>query len=126
MTAQMPLPVLAAEAVPIGDAAGLMEGATGGVVFLHGNAIFAWDDADLGARRWAAVQLTRIGAAKRIAISANVAPASSRPRICATTAAVSLAARFGPGSTGATPASPAASTTRPQPPCGAVGRYGLG
>lgn len=71
MTAQMPLPVLQGEAVPIGGAAGLMEGDAGGVVFLHGNAIFAWDELDTGARRWAAVQLARIGAAKRVQIAAG-------------------------------------------------------
>jgi hypothetical protein len=36
MSAQMPLPLLPSQAIPIGTAAGLVEG---GVVFLHGVAV---------------------------------------------------------------------------------------
>jgi hypothetical protein len=69
MSAQMPLPLLPDEAIQIGTAAGLVEGAAGGVVFLHGAAVFAWDAGDDGARRWAAVQLARIRAAKRAEVA---------------------------------------------------------
>jgi hypothetical protein len=44
MTAQPPLPMLPVEAKPIGDAAGLVENEDGGVVFVHGQATFAWGD----------------------------------------------------------------------------------
>jgi hypothetical protein len=71
MTSQMPLPLLPGEAVGIGAAAGLVEGAAGGLVFLHGAAVFAWDVADAGGRRWAAVQLARVGAAKRVEVAAG-------------------------------------------------------
>lgn len=57
MLGQPPLPMLPASARPIGDAAGVCEDDNGGVVFIWGNAAFAWDAGDDGARRFAAVQL---------------------------------------------------------------------
>lgn len=56
MTRQPPLPMLPGDARPIGDAAGVCEYDHGGVVFIWGNAAFAWDAGDRGARRFAAVQ----------------------------------------------------------------------
>jgi transposase-like protein len=57
MLGQPPLPMLPWDARPIGDAAGVCEDEVGGVVFIWGNAAFAWDAGDDGARRFAAVQL---------------------------------------------------------------------
>lgn len=64
MTAQLPLPVAPPEAVAVGMAAALAETEAGGVVFLHGQAAYAWDGGDEPSRRLAAVQLVRIKAAK--------------------------------------------------------------
>jgi transposase len=64
MTAQLPLPIRPVDAVPVGTAAALSETAEGGVVFIHGEASFAWDAADVAGRRLAAVELVRIKAAK--------------------------------------------------------------
>jgi transposase len=64
MTAQLPLPIAPVDAVPVGTAAALAETACGGVVFIHGEASFAWDAADVAGRRLAAVELVRIRAAK--------------------------------------------------------------
>jgi len=55
MIGQHPLLMLPADARPIGDAAGVCEDEHGGVVFIWGNAVFAWDAGDDGARRFAAV-----------------------------------------------------------------------
>jgi len=46
MIGQPPLPMLPADARPIGDAAGVCEDEHGGVVFIWGNAVFAWDAGD--------------------------------------------------------------------------------
>ena len=43
MTAQPPLSLIPGEARPIGAAAGIVEDADGGRVFVHGNLTFAWD-----------------------------------------------------------------------------------
>jgi transposase len=70
MSAQPPLPMLPAEATPIGDAAGLVEDEAGGVVFVHGMATFAWAADDEPGRRLAAVQLVRVKAAKQYEVAA--------------------------------------------------------
>ncbi len=57
MIGQPPLPMLPGDARPIGAAAGVCENEQGGVVFIWGNAAFAWDAGDDAARRFAAVQL---------------------------------------------------------------------
>src|SRR2546421_6764012 len=54
---QAVLPLLPAEAVPIGPVAGVVEGPEGGVVFVCGMATFAFDAGDEVGRRLAAVQL---------------------------------------------------------------------
>src|SRR2546421_4638926 len=54
---QAVLPLLPAEAVPIGPVAGLVEGPEGGGVFVCGMATFAFDAGDEVGRRLAAVQL---------------------------------------------------------------------
>jgi hypothetical protein len=70
MTAQPPLPMLPGEAIPVGTAAGMVEGGAGGVVFVHGSATFAWDAGDEAGRRLAAVQLVRVKAAKAREVAA--------------------------------------------------------
>ncbi|HUY25405.1 MAG TPA: hypothetical protein VMV09_08915 [Candidatus Saccharimonadales bacterium] len=57
LTSQSRLPLIPAEAKPIGLAAGLLEDERGGVVFLHGLAAYQWDAGDEVARRLAAIQL---------------------------------------------------------------------
>lgn len=76
MTAQPPLSPIPGEARPIGAAAGIVEDADGGRVFVHGNLTFAWDAGDVAGRRLAAVQLVRIGAAgqKQVAAAFGTAP----------------------------------------------------
>ena len=68
--AQAPLPLLPAGARAIGEAAGVLENDEGGVVFIWGNAAYAWDAGDEGARRFAAVQLVRTATAKPGAVAA--------------------------------------------------------
>jgi transposase len=70
MTAQPPLPMLPGQATPIGEAAGLVEDETGGAVFVHGLATFAWSVGDEAGRRLAAVQLVRFKAAKQYEVAA--------------------------------------------------------
>ena len=67
---QAPLPLLPAGARAIGEAAGILENDEGGVVFIWGNAAYAWDAGDEGARRFAAVQLVRTTTAKPGAVAA--------------------------------------------------------
>lgn len=69
MTAQPPLPLAPAEAVPVGAAAGLVEDAEGGRVWLHGNLWLAWDVGDEVTRRLAATQLVATKAATATAVS---------------------------------------------------------
>ena len=71
MTAQPPLPLaMDAGAVPIGPAVSLVEDATGGRVFVHGELSYAWDVGDAATRRFAAVKLADIKAASVADISA--------------------------------------------------------
>ncbi|MGH3431253.1 MAG: putative transposase, partial [Thermocrispum sp.] len=69
MTAQAPLPLAPAEAVLIGAAAGLVEDAEGGRVWLHGNLWLSWESGDEVTRRLAATQLVRTRAATAVAVA---------------------------------------------------------
>lgn len=62
---QLPLPLLAAGAAEIAPGVGLLTGADGGLVGVHGLATFAWDAGDEAGRRLAAVQLVGLRAASR-------------------------------------------------------------
>src|SRR3954451_16970973 len=62
---QLPLPMLPAGAAEIAPGVGLLTGADGGLVGVHGLATFAWDAGDEAGRRLAAVQLVRLRAASR-------------------------------------------------------------
>ena len=55
------LPMLPAEARPVGASAGLLEGPDGGVVFVFGLATFVYAAGDETGRRLAAVQAGRVG-----------------------------------------------------------------
>jgi prepilin-type processing-associated H-X9-DG protein len=70
MTAQLPLPLAPAAGVPIGLAACLVEDDDGGRVFLNGQLSFVWDAGDVALRRFAAVQLVRIKAARSFQVAA--------------------------------------------------------
>ncbi|QNE15585.1 helix-turn-helix domain-containing protein [Pseudarthrobacter sp. NBSH8] len=71
MTAQLPFPqAMDAGAVPIGLAASLLEDATGGRVFVHGELSYAWDEKDIATRRFAAAKLADIKAASVAGIAA--------------------------------------------------------
>ncbi|MHB2024457.1 MAG: putative transposase [Mycobacteriales bacterium] len=69
-TAQPPLPLLPESAVAVGPAAGLCEGAEGGVVFVLGQASFCWEAGDDAARRLAAVQLVETKLARQVEVAA--------------------------------------------------------
>lgn len=69
MTAQPPLPLAPAEAIPVGAAAGLAEDAEGGRVWLHGNLWLAWGAGDEVTRRLAATQLVATRAATATAVA---------------------------------------------------------
>lgn len=72
MTAQPPLALVAEiGAVPVGEAAALVEDADGGRVFVHGCLVHAWDAGQDGVRRLAVVQL----AATKAAAAGDVADA---------------------------------------------------
>ena len=62
MLTQLPLPLLPAGAAEIAPGVGLVTGAGGGLVSVHGLATFAWDGGDEAGRRLAAVQLVRLRA----------------------------------------------------------------
>jgi transposase-like protein len=66
---QAVLPLLPAEAVPIGPVAGLVEGPEGGVVFVCGMATFAFDAGDEVGRRLAAVQLVTTDIASAVTVA---------------------------------------------------------
>ena len=69
MTAQLPLTLVPAGAIEMGDVACLVEDEAGGRVFVRGELVFAWDgDDDLG-RRLAAVQLVRIKGARAVRVA---------------------------------------------------------
>src|SRR5258705_2749258 len=63
MLAQLPLPLLPGSATEIAPGVGVVTGAEGGLVLVHGLATFAWDAGDEAGRRLAAVQLVRLRAA---------------------------------------------------------------
>lgn len=68
---QQVLPLLPADATPIGPVAGLVQTADGGVVFVAGLATFAFDAGDETARRLAAVQLVDTRIASAVAVAAG-------------------------------------------------------
>lgn len=70
MTAQMPLPLLDEQAVPVGDAAGLVVADEGGAVFVWGTLWWSWQAGDEAGRRLAAVQLVNSGVASRVDVAA--------------------------------------------------------
>jgi transposase len=71
MLIQAPLPWLPADAEEIAPGAGLVAGPDGGgVVWVHGLAVFAWDGGDEAGRRLAAVQLVRLRAATQKQVAA--------------------------------------------------------
>ena len=65
------LPLLPADATPIGPAAGLVDGADGGTVFVFGQAAFAFATDDEVGRRLAAVQLVATDIASAVAVAAG-------------------------------------------------------
>jgi transposase-like protein len=69
MTGQPPLPLVPAETIPIGDAAGIYEDERGGAVFIWGNVVNTWGPGDEPLRRLAAVQLVETGTARPIEVS---------------------------------------------------------
>jgi hypothetical protein len=69
MLTQLPLPTTPEPAVEIAPGVGLVEGDTGGVVWVHGLATFAWDGGDETGRRLAAVQLVRVKAATQVQVA---------------------------------------------------------
>lgn len=71
MTAQLPLALLPVGAVELSGAAGLVEDAEGGRVYLHGSVVSMWAAGDEVSRRLAAVQLVRIEAATAVAVAAG-------------------------------------------------------
>ena len=70
MTAQPPLPLTPAGAVPFGKVAALLQDDDGGRAFIRGELCFVWDAGDEGGRRLAAVQLVRIKAASAVEVAA--------------------------------------------------------
>jgi hypothetical protein len=72
MLTQAPLPWLPADAEEVAPGVGVQpSGDGGGVAWVHGLATFAWDGGDEAARRLAAVQLVRLGAASRRQVAAG-------------------------------------------------------
>src|ERR1035437_7768024 len=69
MTAQLPLTLVPAGAIEIGQVACLVEDAAGGRVFAGGELVFAWDAGDDLGRRLAAVQLVRIKGARAVRVA---------------------------------------------------------
>ena len=69
MTAQLPLTLVPAGAVGIGQVAALVEDSDGGRVFVRGELVFAWDAGDDLGRRLAAVQLVRIKGARAVRVA---------------------------------------------------------
>src|SRR5260370_1048224 len=64
MLTQLPLPLLPPGAAEIAPGVGVVTGAEGGLVLVHGLATFAWDAGDEAGRRPAAVQPVRLRAAR--------------------------------------------------------------
>jgi hypothetical protein len=71
MTAQLPLMLVPAGAVEIGEVACLVEDETGGRVFVRGDLVFAWNAGDELGRRLAAVQLVAIKGARAVRVAAG-------------------------------------------------------
>ena len=69
MTAQLPLTLVPAGAIGIGQVAALVEDSDGGRVFVRGELVFAWDAGDDLGRRLAAVQLVRIKGARAVRVA---------------------------------------------------------
>jgi hypothetical protein len=69
MTAQLPLTLVPAGAIEIGQVAAVVEDAAGGRVFVRGELVFAWDAGDDLGRRLAAVQLVRIKGARAVRVA---------------------------------------------------------
>src|SRR5665648_585521 len=69
MTAQLPLTLVPAGAIEIGQVAALLEDAAGGRVFVRGELVFAWDAGDELGRRLAAVQLVAIKGARAVRVA---------------------------------------------------------
>jgi transposase len=69
MTAQLPLMLVPAGAVQIGEIAALVEDETGGRVFIRGELVFAWNAGDEFGRRLAAVQLVAIKGARAVRVA---------------------------------------------------------
>src|SRR4249920_2093198 len=70
MLTQAPLPWLPGDAEEIAPGVGIQADGDGGVAWVHGLAAFAWDGGDEAARRLAAVQLGRLGAAAQRQVAA--------------------------------------------------------
>jgi hypothetical protein len=68
---QAPLPWLPGDAAEIAPGVGIQADGGGGVAWVHGLAAFAWDGGDEAARRLAAVQLVRLGAATQRQVAAG-------------------------------------------------------
>jgi len=71
MTAQLPLMLVPAGAVEIGEVACLVEDEAGGRVFVRGELVFAWNAGDQLGRRLAAVQLVAIKGARAVRVAAG-------------------------------------------------------
>ena len=71
MTAQLPLMLVPAGAVEIGEVACLVEDEAGGRVFVRGELVFAWNAGDELGRRLAAVQLVAIKGARAVRVAAG-------------------------------------------------------
>src|SRR5674476_813452 len=69
MTAQLPLMLVPADAVQIGEVACLVEDEAGGRVFVRGDLVFAWNVGDELGRRLAAVQLVAIKGARAVRVA---------------------------------------------------------
>src|SRR5258707_932993 len=69
MLPQLPLPLLPPGAAEIAPGVGVVTGAGGGLVIVHGLATFAWDAGDEAGRRLAAVQLVRLRAASQAQVA---------------------------------------------------------
>jgi hypothetical protein len=71
MTAQLPLMLVPAGAVEIGEVACLVEDEAGGRVFVRGELVFAWNAGDELGRRLAAVQLVAVKGARAVRVAAG-------------------------------------------------------
>src|SRR5258708_26050400 len=115
MLPQLPLPLLPAGAAEIAPGVGLVTGAGGGLVSVHGLATFAWDAGDEAGRRLAAVQLVRLRAVSQ----AQAAAAFGVDPVTVWRWGQALAAG---GGAGPVPAAGARGGLRTDPPAGGAGR----